>query len=224
MNLQEQVSRIKSMMGVLTEDEVKILDPITGGYSAPIGDCDELHHFEKNGQMNSKVNDALIKLYEQGINPDIKSVRVTLDSSKGTASYIVEIGESTDGKAWVGLDSAGGGATNGLSNNPNYPKNLTVDSGHASTNDRKNAKSIKKRGTVEDMVPIYILEHYPSKGCKVKQIFHKYTLKEKQPHEIKVEEPIKVDDTKTDLPRDPRRKDFDGTPYFKTMLDNPDYQ
>ncbi len=76
------------MMGVLTEDEVKILDPITGGYSAPIGNCDELHHFEKNGQMNSKVNDALIKLYEQGINPDIKSVRVTLDSSKGTASYI----------------------------------------------------------------------------------------------------------------------------------------
>jgi hypothetical protein len=222
MNLQEQVSRIKSMMGVLTEDEVKILDPITGGYSAPIGDCDELHHFEKNGQMNSKVNDALIKLYEQGINPDIKSVRVTLDSSKGTASYIVEIGESTDGKAWVGLDSAGGGATNGLSNNPNYPKNLTVDSGHASTNDRKDAKSIKKRGIVEDMVPIYILEHYPSKGCKVKQIFHKYTLEEYPPHETKVEEPKQPEVKKDEL--EPSKIKVDGIPYHKTMLDNPDYQ
>jgi hypothetical protein len=222
MNLQEQVSRIKSMMGVLTEDEVKILDPITGGYSAPIGDCDELHHFEKNGQMNSKVNDALIKLYEQGINPDIKSVLVTLDSSKGTARYIVEIGESTDGKAWVGLDSAGGGATNGLSNNPNYPKNLTVDSGHASTNDRKDAKSIKKRGIVEDMVPIYILEHYPSKGCKVKQIFHKYTLEEYPPHETKVEEPKQPEVKKDEL--EPSKIKVDGIPYHKTMLDNPDYQ
>jgi hypothetical protein len=41
--------------------------------------------------------------------------------------------------------------------------------------------------------------------------------------EEKEEEPIEPED-KTDLPTEPRRKDFDGAPYYKTMLDNPDYQ
>ena len=188
MNIHEQVSRMKTMMGLITEDDVMV--PVTGSYKVPVGNCDALHSFEKIGKMNSKVNAKLMELYNQGINPDIKSVNVILDSAKGTANFTVVIGKSTDGKAWVGLDSAGGGAENGLASNPQYPKNLTAELGHASTKDRRNAKSIRARGTVVEMVPIYTLEHYPQKGCKIKQIFHKYTLKEYPPKpEVNNEEP-----------------------------------
>jgi len=180
MNLQENIKRIKEMMHLITEERVPI-EPITGEYKVSPANCDGLHSFEKLGKMNTKVNKKLEELYKQGINPDIKSVNVVLDGKKGTAKFEVVVGESTDGKAWIGLDSAGGGAANGLPSNPNYPKNLTTESGHASTKVRKNAQSIRKRGTVKDMVPIYILEHYPSMGCKVKQIFHKYALKEYPP-------------------------------------------
>jgi len=191
MELNEQVSRIKTMMGLITEEDVMAPVTVTGSYKVAPGNCDALHSFEKIGKMNSKVNAELMKLYDQGINPDVKSVDVKLDSAKGTANFTVVIGQSTDGKAWVGLDSAGGGATNGLANNPQYPKNLTADLGHASTQERRNAKSIRARGTTDEMVPIYTLEHYPQTGCKIKQIFHKYTLKEKQPHaEVSKEEPM----------------------------------
>lgn len=189
MNLHEQISRIQSMMGLITEEDVAA--SITGGYNVAPSNCDALHSFEKIGKMNSKVNAKLMELYKQGINPDIKSVNVVLDSKKGTANFSVEVGESTDGKAWIGLDSAGGGAANGLSSNPSYPKNLTAQLGHASTKDRRAAKSIKARGTVVEMVPIHTLEHYPQVGCKVKQIFHKYTLQQYPPHVTKAkEEPI----------------------------------
>ena len=187
MNLHEQISRIQSMMGLITEEQEAVAS-ITGGYTVPSSNCDALHSFEKLGKMNSKVNAKLMELYKQGINPDIKSVNVVLDSKKGTASFNVVVGKSTDGKAWIGLDSAGGGAANGLSSNPNYPKNLTTELGHASTKDRRNAKSIRARGTVVDMVPVHILEHYPQVGCKVKQIFHKYTLEQYPPHQMKTEE------------------------------------
>ena len=187
MNLHEQISRIQSMMGLITEEQNESTS-ITGEYKTSPSNCDALHSFEKLGKMNSKVNAKLMELYKQGINPDIKSVDVVLDSIKGTANFNVEVGESTDGNAWIGFDSAGGGAANGLASNPNYPKNLTTELGHASTKDRRKAKSIKSRGTVVEMVPIHTLEHYPQVGCKVKQIFHKYTLQEYPPHETKSKE------------------------------------
>lgn len=187
MNLHEQISRIQSMMGLVTEEQNESTS-ITGGYKTSPSNCDALHSFEKLGKMNSKVNSKLMELYKQGINPDIKSVDVVLDSIKGTANFNVEVGESTDGNAWIGFDSAGGGAANGLASNSNYPKNLTTELGHASTKDRRKAKSIKSRGTVVEMVPIHTLEHYPQVGCKVKQIFHKYTLQEYPPHETKSKE------------------------------------
>jgi hypothetical protein len=187
MKLHEQISRIQSMMGLITEEQ-NVAASITGGYNVSPSNCDALHSFEKLGKMNSKVNAKLMELYKQGINPDIKSVDVVLDSKKGTATFNVVVGKSNDGKAWVGLDSAGGGAANGLASNPNYPKNLTAQLGHASTKDRRNSKSIRARGTVVEMVPIHTLEHYPQVGCKVKQIFHKYTLEQYPPHETKAEE------------------------------------
>jgi hypothetical protein len=187
MKLHEQISRIQSMMGLITEEQ-DVASSITGGYNVSPSNCDALHSFEKIGKMNSKVNAKLMELYKQGINPDIKSVNVVLDSKNGTAKFEVEVGESTDGKAWIGLDSAGGGAANGLSSNPSYPKNLTAQLGHASTKDRRAAKSIRARGTVVEMVPIHTLEHYPQVGCKVKQIFHKYTLEQYPPHVTKAEE------------------------------------
>lgn len=221
MNLHEQISRIQSMMGLITEEQEAVAS-ITGGYTVPSSNCDALHSFEKLGKMNSKVNAKLMELYKKGINPDIKSVNVVLDSKKGTASFNVVVGESTDGKAWIGLDSAGGGAANGLPSNPNYPKNLTAEVGHASTKDRRSAKSIRARGTVVDMVPVHILEHYPQVGCKVKQIFHKYTLQQYPPHETKAkEEPLEKLPLQKPEPLQRRNDNTQIIPYKTTTPPTP---
>jgi hypothetical protein len=160
-------------------------------------------------------------VYNKGFNPDITAVDVEMNSDTMEVKWSVTINKSEDGNAWTGLYSRGGGA---ISQPGKYPDSISTTSGHASIENSKTSNYILKRGTPDKMVPVNIFVHNPKKGCRVKQIFYKYTLKEYPTLEEKVEEPTKVDDTKTDLPTEPRRKDFDGAPYYKTMLDNPDYQ
>jgi hypothetical protein len=226
MKLHEEVLRIKSMMGVITEDEVTFPITVSGNYKVGKDDCDSFHSFNDNGKkeiggMNRKVNEVLMDVYKKGFNPDITAVDVVMNSNTMEVKWSVTINKSEDGNAWIGIYSRGGGAK---SKPGAYPDSISTTSGHASIEQSKTSNYIKKRGTVDEMVPVKILIHNPKTGCRVKQIFYKYTLNEYPTLEEKVEEPTKVDDTKTDLPTEPRKKDFDGTPYYKTMLDNPDYQ
>ena len=235
MNLQEQVSRIKSMMGVITEDEVTFPIIKSGSYSTAKngkGDCDTFHSFNDNGKkeiggMNRKVNEVLMDVYKKGFNPDITAVDVEMNSDTMEVKWSVTINKSEDGNAWTGLYSRGGGA---ISQPGQYPDTLSTTNKHTSVEKSKTSNYILKRGTPDKMVPVNIFVHSPKKGCRVKQIFYKYTLKEYPTLEEK------VDDTKKDLPTDPRRKEIDGIPteprrqevdgipFNKTMLDNPDYQ
>jgi hypothetical protein len=232
MKLHEEVSRIKSMMGVLTEDEVTFPITVSDNYKVGKNDCDSFHSFNDNGKreiggMNTKVNKVLMDVYNKGFNPDITAVDVDMNSDTMEVNWTVTINKSKDGNAWTGLYSRGGGK---ISNPGEYPDSISATSGHASAKESKTSNYVLKRGTPDKMVPVKILVHSPKKGCRVKQIFYKYTLKEYPTLEEK------VDDTKKDLPTDPRRKEIDGipteprrqevdgTPYLKTMLDNPDYQ
>jgi len=183
MNLQENIQRIKSMMGVLTENEVKFPIPVSGGYKVGKGDCDSFHAFNDNGTkeiggMNTKVNKVLMDLYNKGYNPDITSVDVEMNSDTMEVKWSVTINKSEDGNAWTGFYSRGGGAA---SKPGEYPDSISTNRGHASINACKESSLIKKRGTVDKMEPVKIFTHNPKKGCRVKQIFYKYTLKENPP-------------------------------------------
>lgn len=194
MNLHEEVSRIKSMMGVLTEDEVTFPIIVSDSYNTAKdgkGDCDTFHSFNDNGRkeiggMNRKVNEALMDVYKKGFNPDITAVDVEMNSDTMEVKWSVTINKSEDGNAWIGLYSRGGGA---ISEPGQYPDTLTTTNKHTSVEAAKTSPYIKKRGTVDKMVPVKIFTHSPKKGCRVKQIFYKYTLKEYPTLEEKVETP-----------------------------------
>jgi hypothetical protein len=194
MNLQEQVSRIKTMMGVLTEDEVTFPITVSDSYNTAKygkGDCDTFHSFNDNGRkeiggMNTKVNKVLMDVYNKGFNPDITAVDVEMNSDTMEVKWSVTINKSEDGNAWTGLYSRGGGA---ISQPGKYPDSISTTSGHASIKSSKTSNYILKRGTPDKMVPVNIFVHSPKKGCRVKQIFYKYTLKEYPTLEEKVEKP-----------------------------------
>ena len=194
MNLQENIQRIREMMGVLTEDEVTFPITVSDNYSTAKdgkGDCDTFHSFNDNGKkeiggMNTKVNKELMDLYKKGFNPDITAVDVEMNSDTMEVKWSVTINKSEDGNAWIGLYSRGGGA---ISKPGEYPDTLTTTNKHTSVEDAKTSPYIKKRGTVDKMVPVKIFTHSPKKGCRVKQIFYKYTLNEYPTLEEKIETP-----------------------------------
>jgi hypothetical protein len=153
MNLHEEVSRIKSMMGVLTEDEVTFPIIKSGSYTAPLGNCDKLHAFNDTksgpvGKMNDIVNPILLDVYKKGFNPDITDIEVEITrGSEYKVNWSVTINESTDGNAWVGLYSRGhGGGADWVFDD------VSATEGHASIEACKTSNYIKKRGIVDEMV------------------------------------------------------------------------
>jgi hypothetical protein len=58
-------------------------------------------------------------------------------------------------------------------------------------------------------------------GCRVNQLFYKYTLEEYPPLEKEEEEIILKPEEKEDI-LEPSTNKVDGIPYNKTMLDNPE--
>jgi len=88
---------------------------VEGTYSPKLGDYDGMHSFQSRkkdgfgGKMNTKVNEALLKFYkENGKNPAITNIDITMDDTLWKVTWKVTIEESRDGKAWIGLTSRGG--------------------------------------------------------------------------------------------------------------------
>jgi hypothetical protein len=183
MNLQEQISRIQSMMGLLIEGNISLPKTIKGSYTA--SDCDRLHAFNDTGsgpvgKMNDIVNPVLISVWKEGVNPDITDVSVTIDknSSEYVVNWSVTIDESKNGKAYTGIYSRGHGGKDKW-----VFTNVSTSSGHASIDSCKTSAYIKKRGTVGDMVLVKDYEYNKDgkSGCQVNQLFYKYELKEYPP-------------------------------------------
>lgn len=168
---------------LLTE---KVVLPVTisGNYKVPAGNCDGLHHFEKYGKINTRINKKLMELYNDGYDPDIESVKITIDSQTGSVNWSVTIKENTKGIAYTGFYTRGGG---GGPSKFGYPKYLTDTNGthHTSIEQVKTSSKIRQRGTIDKISTIYVKEHYPDKGCNIKQFFYKYSLKEYPANNVK---------------------------------------
>jgi hypothetical protein len=160
------------------------LEPIT--YTAPAGDWDAMHSFQSRkkdgfgGKVHEKIEKELEKLYKQGINPEVKSLKVTMDESSWKVKVDVEIGPSSDGKAWMGITSRGGAGTN---EGPN------ASSKRAQTQIDKKLSDLKTEigdGPTEKFETKKLLDfEQDSKNKKihVRQIFYTYTNPKKYPKE-----------------------------------------
>jgi len=135
MYLQEQLSRMKSMMGLITESVILPMK-VSGSYRAPKGDGDALHSFDRRksdkfggymlrgGPIPSQfqsvvtlnqdkgINQVLDELIKSGVSPDVTNISITVNDDY-TVSWEATIDNSKDGKAYAGImsrGSAGGGA------------------------------------------------------------------------------------------------------------------
>ena len=77
------------------------------------GDADLLHAFErrksdkKGALIGTQIEEKLKKLYDDGINPDITDLKLNVDSKNSTVTWSATIGESKDGKAYMGISTRG---------------------------------------------------------------------------------------------------------------------
>lgn len=167
MDILTEIYRIKQVMGLITEQAVK---KIQGSFNSTTGDA--AHNFN---EFESKIDAALSEFYDRGINPKIQSIEVTIskinDNSFKT-TYSADIGESNDGKAWMGFTSRGSyGATyvqraNGQIDGTNNEDGRTLD------------EKLKSIGAV-DIEKIYT---YHNPDVPVLQFFYQFTKEDKKPH------------------------------------------
>ena len=95
---------------------------IKGGYFVPKGTsnmADALHSFQKRnsdgfgGQMSTTINNTLLSMYNNKINPQVTDLKIVVDSTKFTVEWEATIAPSKNGKAYIGFStvgSAGAGA------------------------------------------------------------------------------------------------------------------
>ena len=144
---------------------------IKGGYVVPKGTpamADALHSFERRkldgfgGRMSTKIKEALVEMYKQGINPDVTDLKVNVDSKNYKVTWEAKIEPSKDGKAYTGFmtyGSAGGGADTRAKNQ------------EAGMKERIGGKNYK-----------LVLDFKNPTGIYIRQFFHKYTKDEYPAH------------------------------------------
>jgi len=130
-SLNEEVYRMKTMMGIVTESKVSLPMKISGEYTVPNSapnKGDALHSFNRrrsdgfggymlSGNPPSKwksyikfnqgksINQALQEVWNSGVNPDITDLKIQVDSKTYTVKWSATIDESEDGNAYVGVSS-----------------------------------------------------------------------------------------------------------------------
>jgi hypothetical protein len=168
--LVEDVTRIRSLMGIINESKISLPIVVSGSYTAPKGDADALHSFERRksdgfgGRMTSKVDEKLKEVYDAGINPDITDIKINVNSQSYTVNWSVTIDESKDGVAYMGLTtrgSAGGGADRRAQGQ--------IDG---------LMKKMKRKGY--DNIELALDFKNPS-GVYIRQFFYKYSIPNKFP-------------------------------------------
>ena len=185
MNLNENINRIKQVMGLLNEQTEKVIEVVKGTYTATgniTSVCDELHAFEgtggkKVGGMMTIMMDKLNAIYERGINPKVSNVNVSVNGN--TVSWECTIVESADGKAWVGFTSRGAGCNNDI---------VARAESSAVGNDLESLIGRIKNKYVEPSIEIKVAKDYTydGGGNSFRQIFYIYTKpKNFPPHKNK---------------------------------------
>ena len=172
MYINEEIKRIKLMMGLLKEQKISLPIKVTGGYSAPKGDADALHSFERRksdgfgGRMSTQINEKLKEVYNAGINPDITGLNIKIDSTNYTVNWEATIDESKDGKAYMGISTRGSAGK-------------TAD--RRAENQLPRLERQLRRSGAEDIK--LVLDFKNPSGVYIRQFFLKYTNpKEYPPH------------------------------------------
>lgn len=143
--------------------------------------CDEFHAFNDTGGrviggMNDKVNAHLEQIYKSGYNPMVTDIDITMDNKTFSVSWKVTINQSNDGKPWIGLYSRGAGGSDAIQRgDPAIARN------HSSLAKSRTSIAIAKRGSIQDMEQVKDYIYNPDSGCRVRQVFYKYTLAEWPP-------------------------------------------
>ena len=175
-----------------------------GSYTASgniprVGICDELHSFQGTrrciepkvyeadgsckkesvdvGNMNVILKDLLYDMYDNGYNPIVTNVMVTVTGGK--VEWEAQIEKSTDGKAWVGFSSRGS-ADDLATAKTNY---ATLDGAVRTANPKDAAtlelKPVDTVGATDGF--IYRSTKIDTHNCKFWQCFAVYTLPVSKP-------------------------------------------
>ena len=111
MNLQENIQRIKQMMGLITEENFTLPHVVTGNHTGK--DCDSLHGFQlssNTADMNGIVKTELDNFKNQGV--WVSDVKVSVNGMD--VSWEVTIDKSDDGEFWNGFTSRGAGCNGNI--------------------------------------------------------------------------------------------------------------
>jgi hypothetical protein len=145
---------------------------VKGEYSVPEGTpnrVDALHSFESRksdgfgGRMLTKIEEAMMKLYNRGINPDVKDIKINVDSNNYKVTWSANVVPSQDGKAYIGMSSVGSAGTNA---------------------DARALSQIAQMKTKVEGAEDYtlVLDFKNPSGVYIRQFFYKHTLPNKYPH------------------------------------------
>ena len=94
---------------------------VKGEYSVPENvpyRADALHSFESRkldgfgGKMSTKIREALMKMYNEGINPEVTELKVNVDSTNYKVTWEAKLEPSKDGKAYIGFVTRGSAGSN----------------------------------------------------------------------------------------------------------------
>ena len=150
----------------------KVNEIIKGSYIVPLNipnRVDALHSFERRksdgfgGYMATKIRAKMKEVYNKGINPDVKDIKIKVDSKNYKVDWQAIITESKDGNAYLGIStvgSAGTGADDRAKGQIERMKTFVPNS--------KNYK--------------LVLDFKNPKGIYIRQFFYKYSLGEFSPH------------------------------------------
>lgn len=156
---------------IIRKRRKKMVVVIKDGYSVPSNvknKGDALHSFERRksdgfgGRMSTKIKEALVKMYEQGINPDVTDLKVNVDAKNYKVTWEATIEPSKDGKAYTGFmtfGSAGGGADSRA---------------------KGQEKAMKEKVGGKDYK--LVLDFVNPKDIYIRQFFYKYTKDEYPAH------------------------------------------
>ena len=187
-SLNEEIYRMKSMMGIITESKISLPMKISGEYTVPNSapnKGDALHSFNRrksdgfggymligNPPSNWKeyitfnqgksINQALQEVWNEGINPDITDLKIQVDSKNYTVKWSATIDESEDGNAYVGVSSVGSAG------------------GSADSRALGQIEGMKKNVTGGNDFTL-VLDFKNPTGVYIRQYFYKYTLPSKFP-------------------------------------------
>ena len=192
--IKEEIDRIKSLMGLILEQKISLPIVVKGSYSAPKGDADALHSFERRksdgfgGKMLTKINEKLREVYKAGINPDVTDIKINIDSTNYTVKWEATIDESKDGVAYMGVASRGSAGK-------------TAD--RRAEGQIDNLMRKLKRNDAEDIK--LVLDFKNPSGVYIRQFFYKYSLPEKNPSlsqsgdYLRTEKPTEIETTTDDI-------------------------